>query len=170
MHQVKWWAWTRSEEVFVIAFPHPDWVEINHKKTLHFLARPIIWPGAQIFIKKTINHTWAPSATLKRPNINTGKGTPVRTRSRTIPIFPVHAVRRHQSCLHKVSGSNRKILHGPNRKVPSYIQQGQQLYTGRIPLWLQHHPCRTSENNIRHWFKYSLLENPQPIDQQRVET
>ena len=43
--------------------------------------------------------------------------------SQTTPIF-----------LPQDSGYNRKILHGPNRKVTSYIQQGQQLYTGSIPL------------------------------------
>ena len=74
---------------------------------------------------KTINHTWAPSATSKRPQINTVKGTPVRTRYRTRPISAIHAVRRHQSCLPRDIGFNREILHGPNRKVPSYIHSFQ---------------------------------------------
>ena len=73
------------------------------------------------------------------------KGTPGRTRSRTRPIYPIHAFRRHQSCLPQDSGCNREKVHEPNRKVPSYIQQGQQLYTGSVPLWLQHHSCITSK-------------------------
>ena len=77
--------------------------------------------------------------------INTVAGTPVTTGSRTRPISPIHAVRINQSCLPQDNGFNRKFLHGPNRKVPSYIQQGQQVYTGSVPLWLQHHPWRTSK-------------------------
>ena len=144
--------------------------KINHKKLLHFLARPVIWPGAQIFIQKKINYTWSSSETSKRPQINTVKGNPIIYRSRTIPIPTIHTVRRHQYFLPQDSGSNRNILHGPNRKIPSYIKQGKKVYTGSIPLWTQHHPCRTSEKNIRPWFKYILTETPQPIEQQRVET
>ena len=142
----------------------------NHKKLLHFLARPIILPSAQIFIQKRINHTWASSATSKKPQINTGKGNPIISRSRTIPINTIHAVRRPHFCLPQDSGSNRKKLHGTNRKVTSYIQKGQQVYSGMLPLWLQHHPCRTSEKKTRHGFKDSLPENPQLVYQQRVET
>ena len=132
----------------------------NHKKLLRFLASPII----------CVNHTWSPSSTSKRPQINTGKGNQIRTISRTRPISTIHKVRRHQSFLPQDSGSNRKILYGPNRKVIGYIQQGKQVYTDSIPLWIQQHPCRISENKIRPGFKYSLPETPQPIDQQRVET
>ena len=96
------------------------------KKLLHFLARPIVWPGAKIFIQKTINHTWAPSATSKRLQINTGKRNRIRSRSRTRPIPTIYAVRRHQSFLPQDSGSNRNILHRPKRKVPSYMQQGNK--------------------------------------------
>ena len=140
------------------------------KKFLHLLARHIIWPGALIFIQKTFNHKWAPSATSKSPHINTGKGTPVRNRSRTRPIYTIHAVNRHQYCLPQDSRPHRKKLHGTNMKLHSYTQQGQQVYTCSIPLWLQHHPCRTSKNRIRTCFKYILPETPQPIDQQRFET
>ena len=58
--------------------------------------------------------------------INTVKGTPGRTISITRSIYPIHAVRSHQSCLPQDSGFNRKFLHGPNRKVPSYIHQGNK--------------------------------------------
>ena len=97
------------------------------------------WPGLSFdlvhkYLSKKINHTWAPSATSKMPQINTGKGNPIQYRSRTRPISTIHAVRRHQSCLPQESGSNSKIVHGPNRKVPSYIQQGQQLYPDSLPL------------------------------------
>ena len=105
--------------------------------------------------------------------ITTWKGTPVRTiyrtSSRTRPIYPIHAVIRHQSCLPQDSVFNREILNGPNRKVLNYIQKGKQVYTGSIPLWLQHYTCITSKNTIRTWFKDSLPQTPQTIDQQRFE-
>ena len=119
---------------------------------------------------KTFNHTWGPSATSKMPHINTGKGNPIRSGSRTIPIPTIHAVRRHQYCIPQDSGFNRKILHGQNRKVPSYIQKGQQIYPGCLSLLLQQHPCRTSENKIRPRFKDSLPKKSHLIDQQRLET
>ena len=82
--------------------------------------------------QKIINHTWAPAATSKMTQINTGKGYPIISRSITRTVPTIHSVKRHQSCLPQDSGSNRKKLHGPNRKVPSYIQQGQQVYPGRL--------------------------------------
>ena len=55
-------------------------------------------------------------------------------------------------------------------EVPSYIQQGQQVYPCGLSLRLQHHPCRTSENNIRPGFNNSLPKTPQLTDQQRLKT
>ena len=86
---------------------------------------PIIGLGAQTLNGKKINHTWAPPATAKRPQINTGKGYPFIYRSITRPVPTIHAVRRHQSCLLQDIGSLRENVYGPNRKVPSYIKQGQ---------------------------------------------
>ena len=62
-HHASFWIPTQS-----------GWGKAITQKLIRFLARPIIWPGAQTFIQKTINHTWEPSATSKRPQINTGKG------------------------------------------------------------------------------------------------
>ena len=95
------------------------------QKLLHFLARPIIGLGAQTLNKKTINHNWAPPATAKRPQINTGKFYPFRSRSITRPVLTIHAVRRRQSCILQDNGSLRYNVYGTNRKVPSYIMQGQ---------------------------------------------
>ena len=145
-------------------------VEKQLKKILHFLARPIIWLGAQKFIEKTINHTWAPSATSKRPQINTWKVNPIIPISITIPVTTIHTVRIHQYCLPQDSGYHRKKLHVPNRKVSSYIQKWKQVYPGCLSLWIQHHPCRTSENKIMPGFNDSLPETPELIDQYRVET
>ena len=131
---------------------------------------PIIGLGAQTLNGKKINHTWAPPATAKRPQINTGKGYPFRARSRPRPVPIIHSVIRHQYCLPQDSGSNRKILYGPNRKVPSYIQQGQQVYPDFLSLWIQQNPCRTSENNIRPGFNDYLPKKPHLMDQQMLET
>ena len=83
----------------ILLEPHSIWMgESNHKKNLHFLARPIIGLGAQTLNKIIINHTWAPPVTAKRPQINTGKGKTFRAKSRTIPVPTINSVRKHQSC------------------------------------------------------------------------
>ena len=131
------------------------------------------WPGLSYdlvhkYLTKKINHTWA------RTTINTEKINLIITRSRTwtrtIPISSIHAVRRNQSYIHQDSGFDRENLNGLNRKVPSYIQQGQQVYTGSIPLWLQHYSCRTFKHTKMTWFEYRVPKTPHTIDQQRFET
>ena len=97
--------------------------ENNHKKRIHFLERPIIGPGAQTINEKTINHTWEPPATAERPQINIGKGYAFRSRSRTIQVPTIHAIRRHQSFVLQDSGSHKKFIRTK--------QDGSQLHQAR---------------------------------------
>ena len=119
----------------ILMDPHSIWMgENNHKNNSSLIGQAYHLTWRTNIYRKKINHTWAPSATPKRPHTNTGKGYPIRARSRTRLVTTIHEVKRHQCCLPQDSGSNRKKLYGPIRKVPSYIQQGQHVYPGRISL------------------------------------
>ena len=72
------------------------------------------------------NHTWEPSETSKRPQINTGKGNPIISRPRTITIPTIHAVRRHQSCLPQEIGSNRKKYTDQTGRLPVTSSKGSK--------------------------------------------
>ena len=144
--------------------------EINNKKLLHFLSRPIIWPGAQIFIQNTINHTWATSSTSKRPQINTGKVNPIRSRSRTRSIATIHVVRRHQSCPPQDNEYNRKIYTDQIGRFPDTYSKGNKYI-----LVAYHYESDTI--HAEPLKKRSGLDlntaspkTQHPIDQQRVET
>ena len=100
----------------ILMDPHSFWIgKRNHKKLLHFLARPIIGPGLQTPNKKTTNHTWAPPETAKGPKINTRKGHAFRTRARARLVTTIHTVRKHQYCLLQYSGFFRKNLYIPSK-------------------------------------------------------
>ena len=93
------------------------------------------WPGLssdpmQKYLTKKTNYTWAPSTTYERPTINTGKGTTVRTRTRTSsitrPIYPIHTVRRHKYFLPQDSGFNRKNYTDQTGRFPVTSSKGNK--------------------------------------------
>ena len=122
--------------------------------------------------QKTINHTLAPSTTSKRPQINTGKGYPIRSRSRarTRPVPNTHAVRRHQSCLPQDSRYNRKFYTNQTGRLPVTSSKGIKYILVAYHYDSNTIHCRTSENKIRPGFNGSLPNTPHIIDQQRLET
>ena len=95
------------------------------QKTSSLIGQAYNWTCFTNTSQKKINHTWAPPATAKGPQINTRKGHAFRTISITRLVPTSHAVRKHQSCLLQDSGYFRENLYRPNRKVPSHIKQGQ---------------------------------------------
>ena len=107
--------------------PHLIWMgKINHKKTSSLLGQAYHLTWCRNIYPKKFNHNWAPSATLKRPQINTGKGNPVRTRSRTIPIPPIHVVIRHQYCLPQDSGQTGKFYTDQTGRFPVTSSKGNK--------------------------------------------
>ena len=95
----------------ILLEPYSFWMgKSNHKKILHFLARPIIGPGEQTPHEKTINYTWEPPATADGPQINTRKGHASTTRPRARSVPSIHTVRKHQYCLLQDSGFPVKFI------------------------------------------------------------
>ena len=155
----------------IMLYPHSIWMgESKHKKILHFLARPIIWPGAQIFIQKIFNHTWAPSASSKRPQIDTGKVHPIRSRSRTRSITTIHAVRRHQSCLPQDNGPNRKIYTDQMGRFPVTYSKGNKYILVAYHYESDTIHAEPLKKRSGLDVNTALPKTPHPIYQQRVET
>ena len=84
---------------------HSGWVKAITK---NFFTS---WPGLSLemvhkhLTRKKINRTWTPPATAKGPHINTRKGHAFISRSRTIPVPTIQAVRKYQYYLLQDSGS-----------------------------------------------------------------
>ena len=96
------------------------------QKTPHFLARPIIGPGAQTPHEKILNHTWAHLATAKGPQINTRKGHAVRSRSRAIPVPTIHAVRKIKIFFNKTMDLSGGIYTDQTGRFPVTSSKGNK--------------------------------------------
>ena len=77
-----------------------------------------------------MNHTWAPSITSESPTIQIEKGTQIRNRTipitRTIPIYPIHAVRRYQYCFLKAVDLIEKIYTDQTGRFPITSRKGNK--------------------------------------------